>query len=203
MPVPDNADVQINLIGRFYNQVTVTTFFFRFVPAAAPPGPVEPETLAAAFEASLASAFIDTVTADWAGEFIEVRDPRANPVWAGTVYSVDLIGVLAAPACPPSVAAVITRKSGLAGRRNRGRVYIPAVPEAWHQEGEISDAGMLILQGFANDMVTAIDVPGIGVAAALEPRIWSRTNQTSQPVTTCTAKKILRSQRRREIGVGA
>lgn len=202
MPVPENADVQINLVGRLYGQVTVTTFFYRFTTSAPLPDGADPVALAGAFEASLGSAFIDAVTSDWTGEVIEVRDPRANPVWAGDLTEVTLTGVLAAPACPPSVAAVITRKTALAGRRNRGRIFVPAVPQDWHQDGEISDAGMLILQGLADDVATALDVPGLGVVATLSPRVWSRTNQTSQAVTSCTAKRVLRSQRRREIGVG-
>lgn len=202
MPVPVDADVQINLIGRFYGQVTVTTFFFQFTTGGPLPDGADPLALASAFEASLGSSFIDAVTADWTGELIEVRDPRANPIWASGVAEVTLTGVLAAPACPPSVAAVITRKSALAGRRNRGRIYVPAVPQAWHEDGEISDAGLLILQALADDVATAIDVPGLGVVGTLSPRVWSRTNQTSVAVVSCTAKRILRSQRRREIGVG-
>lgn len=203
MAVPIGAAVQINAVGTVYGQTTVTTFHYLFESGGPLPDGVEPDILAAAWMASVGSAFIDAISADWHMVMVECRDPRTNPVWASGFALDSTPGAGPNEACPPSVAAVITRRTALAGRTYRGRIYMPAVPVAWQLEGRTSAGGPPAYQTFADQLATVVDVPGLGPAAELVPVVWSRKLQASTRITSAIPRDILRSQRRREIGVGS
>jgi len=61
---------------------------------------------------------------------------------------------------------------------------------------------MTALQAFADDMETPILLAATAPGLKIVPAIWSKVNQASVPIDSCLARPILRSQRRREIGVG-
>jgi hypothetical protein len=201
MSIPLNSSVQVNFVGRLYGQQTVTTFFYALTPDTAT-DPADPLALAQAMYDGFGSEFEDHLSSEWSWAAVEVRDPRAAPIWASAELPVAGNGVLGDPSCPPSVAAVITRKTALAGRRYRGRVFIPAVPAANHLEGQLTDAALLDMQDLANNMALPQNVTLPSGTYVMIPQVWSRLLQTGQTIVNCLARRVLRSQRRREIGVG-
>lgn len=68
-----------------------------------------------------------------------------------------LPGILVGPHPPPQVAALFQKQTGLAGRNNRGRMYMPAPSEAEIDDaGNWSAAAITNLQGGANNFLTAL-----------------------------------------------
>ncbi len=63
-----------------------------------------------------------------------------GPDGQGPRFQVDraTVGVKALPPVPPNTAILVQKRTALGGRRNRGRMYIPGIPE-----GEISGAGTI------------------------------------------------------------
>jgi hypothetical protein len=202
MSIPLNADVQINIVGELYNQLTVTTFFYKLLQASGTLTEADPATIGEEFANLIGASIVDTVADSWTLTEIEVRDPRTAPVWASGSYLTEIQGVKEGPSLPPSVAAVITRKSELSGRRFRGRIFIPGVATSDHIDGKLTPGGFGTMQAFADDIVTTIDLAASYPGLELEPRVWSRVNQSSVKMHSAVARWILRSQRRREIGVG-
>lgn len=202
MPVPDGSIIQINAIGSLFGQTTVTTFFYEVVPSAPVPAGTDPALLAQAWFDGFGSAFEDALANPWAWQFVECRDPRTPPVWASGIVTVEGNGTIAQDSCPPSVAQVITRTSGLAGRSYRGRIFLPSVPEDFQDLGKLTSAGYASLKTLADLMPAPLTSVIGGINYDLEPRIWSRKLQAAVTLTGATARYVLRSQRRREVGVG-
>jgi len=195
-------DLQVNAIGQVYGQMTVTTFFYKLEVESGVLESATADGIAEEWANALGSSMIDPVSHDWKLRRVEVRDPRTDPGWASGEYTAEFTGVVAQDSCPPTVAMVVTRRSDQAGRRYRGRVFIPAVPVTYHVEGELTGAAMVALQAFADDMATPILLTATAPGLKIVPSIWSKVNQASVPIVSCLARPILRSQRRREIGVG-
>lgn len=202
MPVPDNGIVQINAIGLLFGQTTVTTFFYEVIPTTPQPEGTDPALLAQYWYDGFGSAFEDALSNQWSWQFVECRDPRTPPVWASGIITVAGNGTVAQESCPPSVAQVITRTSGLAGRSYRGRIFLPAVPVDFQAEGKLTEGGYASLKALADLMPESLSGVIGGVNYELGARIWSRKLQASVTMTGATARYALRSQRRREIGVG-
>jgi len=195
-------DVQINAIGRLFGQQTVTTFFYKLDVDSGVLESADPNDIAQEWGNGMGAAMIDCISSDWELVNVEVRDPRTPPGWASGDAPQSQFGVLAGGSLPPTVAQVITRRSAQAGRRYRGRVFLPGVPTGAHDDGELTGAHLLLLQAFADDMVTTIPLTATAPGLILRPVIWSKVNQSSVEMTSAVARLILRSQRRREIGVG-
>ena len=93
--------------------------------------------------------------------------------------SLNVVGVGGAPFCPPQVAVLVQKISGLAGRANRGRFYIPSPREATIDDGGFLDAGTLgtyqsQADSFLNDLsVAAIPMRILHTDPALAPTVVS------------------------------
>lgn len=108
-------------------------------------------------------------------------------------------------ALPPNNALVLRRRTGLPGRANRGRIFVPGIPR-----GEI--AGGTIGSGYKT---TKVDPVLVALAEQLEdatplpimrPQLVSRDEfgmvKTSKDLSFWDCNIIIRSQRRRESDVG-
>lgn len=101
-------------------------------------------------------------------------------------------------AMPTEVTLVITKRTGNAGRRFRGRSYIPGIPITYVADSAITIPGLTGLQFIANAMLTAIPV-GI---STLFPVVYSRKFNLRTTVTSTLVRTTVRAQRRRQLGVG-
>lgn len=200
--IADGDAVQINAVGLFFGQVTVTTFFYKLSFGAPIPDGIPPALFAQAWFDGYGSSYEDVLSTEWSWMAVEVKDPRTTQLWASDAVDVEGAGTLAGSPLPPSVAVVVSRKSTFPGRRGRGRIYIPAVPESYHENGKLSDAGFAIYKAWSDVFHEATTDTILGVDVTKTPAVWSRLNQTAYPVQAAITRKILRSQRRREIGVG-
>lgn len=108
---------------------------------------------------------------------------------------------------PPAIAILVTKNTGVGGRRNRGRMFIP-----WYApEGSISEVGTLTtgvisnIQSNVNDMLLALqgfdadpEIPSWdlldGMVLLHGPGLGAPT-----PVTSLTVSPTVSTQRRRQV----
>lgn len=107
-------------------------------------------------------------------------------------------GGVASDILPRQVCGVITKKTGLAGRAFRGRVYIPFAAEDDNQVSGIPEvpytARLATLANLFEDTVVA----GVGGNTnSFAPVLFHRDGATYTPITECVARSIWGTQRRR------
>lgn len=105
-------------------------------------------------------------------------------------------------ALPAEVAAVVTKQSFLAGRANRGRVYIAGIPgpSVLVVNGLFDDPTMILLNTLGTALTAVVNAaPGPGT---LQPVIYHRLTHTTTDIVTALARNTPRVQRRRQIGRG-
>lgn len=105
----------------------------------------------------------------------------------------NLPGILVGPNPPPQVAFLFQKRSGLAGRTNRGRMYVPAASEAEIDSGgTLSSALITNAQGGANNFLADL-------AASSIPMVILHTNPAETPtaVSALTLSPKVATQRRR------
>lgn len=120
------------------------------------------------------------------------------------IYNVDATTVVAGAqtpgVAPPNVAYLVRKQTGLGGRRNRGRMYIPGPPRNWFSAAgifgttqlasaqtaveELLDPSTLALAGFSN----AVLFHSTGVTP---------TPSTPTPITSLSVQSKVATQRRR------
>jgi|SRR5712691_9121061 len=147
---------------------------------------------------------------------IEIRTKRMTPIALDTLIfqpnSGESLGGLAASCGNSTLSAVVTLRTGLSGKRHRGRVYVPGVSPAilTDQENKISSSSLAARDTvWTNIMALFDDATGTALYVALG--IYSRliggqnpfTLAGWQAVTQFVNRPILGNQRRRREGVGA
>jgi hypothetical protein len=145
---------------------------------------------------------------------IERPQTTAN---VGTSGSVSSVG---------QVAATIRWRTPVAGKSHRGRSYIGPITPDWMSNGSLTAPGVTAVNAYAQDMIALYGVAGT-YAGNLVLTVYSRPYNTgeyqytsrktgtlaivtpleyagnSTNVTAAMVDTVLRTQRRRELGVGA
>lgn len=84
--------------------------------------------------------------------FLEGQASGPPVVWEGTQAPV--VGTNAGPALPPNCAFLVRKRTGLAGRQHRGRMYLPAClgvgEDSVPSTGVMLEAQRVVLQGRVN-----------------------------------------------------
>lgn len=117
------------------------------------------------------------------------------------------VGV-AGSALPPNNALVMRRRVGPAGRSNRGRVYLPGVPSGWQVGGVLSGSGVVdAVNNFkvemAREMYNEAEPTPLPIGSPiLVKKLATGFPDSFQVVNYWDANSCVRSQRRREPGVG-
>lgn len=107
-------------------------------------------------------------------------------------------GTVASGSLPTSDCAVITKRTQFAGVKYRGRMYVAGIPVSSEDNSKLA-AGVLanwepLVLAF-NDEVTNADV-------TWQPILWHRAALNYDLIETAELRTILRTQRRRQLGVG-
>jgi hypothetical protein len=110
-----------------------------------------------------------------------------------------LAGTGGAQALPTSVAAVLTKRTDLAGRSYRGRVYLSAIPTTFELDSELTGAALNVYQTLADDLEQIL---AAGAGNAFTPVLWRRSAELARPITQFVPRQVLRNQRRRQVGRG-
>jgi len=108
-------------------------------------------------------------------------------------------GSVAGSSLPCADCAVITKRTIFAGRKYRGRIFVPGVPVTSELDSQLSPAALTTWQAVADAInVALVQAPGDTWAMTL----WHKSTSTNDVVTQLIARPILRSQRRRQVGRG-
>ena len=96
---------------------------------------------------------------------------------------------------PPNVAVLVQKKTGLTGRKNRGRLYFPGfVGEGDVDANGIIDSDVLAtMQGHFDDFLTAVNASTTNIDMA----ILHHDASTPTPVTSLVVSNLVATQRRR------
>jgi hypothetical protein len=112
-------------------------------------------------------------------------------------------------ALPPQIATIVTKRTGLIGRRRRGRSYIAGELETYNVLGALTAARQAARQAYWTAFLARYTAPA--AAAHWELGVWSPTTAgpappfsvlAFQPCTSLFVQPNWGTQRRRRIGVG-
>lgn len=133
---------------------------------------------------------------------IEVQAVFPLPVTNRVDFQEPAFGQVLEPSVPDSVAMVIRRRGVFASRASRGRIYVPGVSISQYDEENgrwVAFNGAFV--ALADAMVE--DVSVLGISANFEQVLFKRVGGTFIPIVDASYDNVPRSQRRRQLGVGA
>lgn len=129
----------------------------------------------------------------------QVYDPNVSPWTADYTVSPEIAGTATGTTAPGNVTSTLSERANLAGRKYRGRIYWPGIPEGnIASDDTLNSAFIAALAGFALQWILAF--PAGGTNGALV--IFHRLTNTFDQIATIVIEKILDSQRRRLPGRG-
>jgi len=163
--------------------------------------------VAGAFGAFLPNLFLGMMTSAYAWGQIEmvIITGTANGQYAVDVTNGGSAGGADGTNGPVERALVIRKHTGLVGRRQHGRNYIPGVcVEAFDDNGifQPSNVDNVNQDALRAGLLAAVTAP-IGTSTiTLVPVIWHASNSTSSLVVETTLSSLVGIQRRRRLGIG-
>lgn len=191
-----NDIFQMTVVGQLHGQTVMNTLHYKQLSSGPAPGSAVMTAFRSLFEVSYLnclSAEYELTTYAW--QKIAPGAPEApyvTPVGFTT-------GNGNANSLPSVVSAVITKRTLLAGKKNRGRIYVPAVPVDFEINSKITLGAFGTYQALSAVLASQFTTSG---AVLFEPCVYHRSTKTSDPITSCLARDNLRTQRRRGVGVG-
>lgn len=202
---------RLALVGTYAAQQIVNVFHYRQTTVNVS-GNTDVNELASAFSGGTLTDLLAATVNAYTANTIESRTfPLPGIALMGVDVPVGLTGDLATPGMPPSVAVVLKRLTAFLGRKYRGRIFLVGCPRTAVTGGTITDAGQLTLYSNFSARLNSAITSGNAGAPTFQPELnvvvplvpgpgfgYRATDVTNAVVTT-----ILRSQRRREVGVGS
>ena len=121
------------------------------------------------------------------GEVELIEDSTGAIVGVEAVTPVTFAGAAAGELLPPTTQGLISLRTGVfsGGREIRGRVFVPAIPDQWNDQGVPSSQYVDALTSWGADLVNTGCV------------IYSPTKATSAPVTAAIGRSYWASLRSR------
>lgn len=111
------------------------------------------------------------------------------------------VGVLSAARAPSQTSLVVTKLTGFAGRKERGRTYMPFPPaEAVQSNGFPTVAYQTLCQAIGDQIAQTVTLTAIGSETKLIPVIYHGITSTPpkySPISHCRANDLFGTQRRR------
>lgn len=128
----------------------------------------------------------------FAGVYVRYTDPAVER--EGYSTSANIIGSNAFLPLPDEVCIEIRRRTGLAGRQKRGRIFISGLPSSFNDDGVISAAGRTATIALAAKIGPDQNFSPLGLCHA---RHWDRKDNTLLGVSQAQATNIFVSRRDR------
>jgi hypothetical protein len=169
-------------------------------------GPAEAEVqtqtaLALAWDAACSQEWVDVYPTVWTLADVAVSRIVPLPRQAETLRALNVPGNRAVTPLPAEVAVVLTKRSPIAGKANRGRVYLSGAAQADTSGGKvIAGAYATAAQLLADKLATVLTT--VGPPRTFAPCIYHRLTFDYTIITSCLVRPVLRAQRRRQAGVG-
>lgn len=196
---------KITVVGQIHGQETNNVQHYRFTS--------EESTfagIAAAIFDCIRTVLLPGLSNEW--RVIEIRGkklfPQATDESVIAALSTD-VGGLNTEGLPSYCAALVSIKTGLAGRRNRGRFYLAGVPETGQTGSRLTNGELAIIVAFAaclaNKFIVANnDFPyRLGVLSRKNVQGGASIGNAFRDGTVLTTTNVMATMRRRKIGVGS
>lgn len=188
---------QLRVVCYTADQIAVNTAHYR-VTAVTGGGAVDSDA-AVSFDTALNGVYKATISAQarYRGVSLQ-RVMPAPPTRPARVVVSDGVGAIAGDMMAKQVSGIISTGTELAGRSQRGRVYIPFPGEPDNQANGTPTPGYVTaVQAIANVMFSSRTLGIGGATSAVIPVLWHRGSLTWDEVTHKDAKPFWATQRRR------
>lgn len=120
-------------------------------------GPID---ICEAIEGTVSATILQAVCGETVLTRVSAEDGAGNIASLETTHA----GGASGDQAPPNVTYLIKKLTGLSGRRNQGRMYLPGPPEgAITAGGSLSGPGRAAAQDAVNDWVAALDGVDLGL----------------------------------------
>lgn len=175
-----------------------------------------PEDLAASWVANVMPLVIEATTLDTNWEVVTVSD--TDPTGSES-FNLNLTqpnpGTTTGDSLPPQDTACVTLRTGTKGGRRRGRFYLPGLSETYQNDGRLFGAQFTAIQGLAQGIINLYGPSGTESDYELvvySPEVLTfpppkpkkpRPGRLITPIQSASPDPVIRTQRRRSIGVGA
>lgn len=178
----------------------VNVFHFRQESPAIFASPAE--DLAEAFIATVVPAYVNCMTAGYVLHRIAIKQVTGGAQeYEQAVTEPGTAGVVGSM-LPTTVSGLLSWRTGLAGRSNRGRTYLPPTNEEQLSSGLWTGSYMTAMEGFAEDAL-ALGTAVFTLHANWTIGVWSVVLSAFVPYTHAIARQIPATIRRRRIGQGS
>lgn len=158
------------------------------------------QTLADNWQAQVQPSYLNLMASSMILELLEVRQVFGG--LASLDVPVNEPGLISGEQLPPMDCALISWRTGLIGRANRGRTYMPSPLETWQSAGTIAPGNVDNYQAAADEMITLNDA-ATGLIPQYQMVIFHTDATDSPEVTFGIVRNIIATQRRRRVGVGS
>jgi len=194
--------LELQIVGRLHGQETRNTFHYYYdgpLPYADGRGYLE--ALLTRFDTMVYGPLMDRISNEWTLTALTAQKIDAfryrmvtNP---GSVEG----GQVTGNSLPSYCAVVISRFAEIATHEGQGRIFIPGIPAADERDSELSDAAFALWLSIPGLLNTTLN-PTVG-GPAVPTLSRTQANARRQEVIQVQLRKILRAQRRREVGRGS
>lgn len=165
------------------------------------------------------SLILDSEGEDLVGAYRDIVEPQYIPLVSSQLYfrkytvrgitdplyifesdDITVQGTAGGQGLPPTDSCVVTLRTGVAGRRNRGRSYLAPTGEGGQAGGVLDPAYISAVNAMFGDMLPL----GGGLEfATWSLGVWSEVASAGRIVTSVTPQPVMATQRRRRLGVGS
>jgi hypothetical protein len=203
--------VRVRTRGTLLGQKVEFGVHIRYQTAAA-----NAEDLAASWTATIMPLVVAATSTDANWEQVVVSDTSSTGLESVVLpLTQPNPGTVIGDSLPPQDAAVISLRTGSKGGRKRGRFYLPGLTENYQQDGQMMGAQLTAIQALGNGIVEAYGAGGSETAYRLvvySPEVLTfpepkpkkpRPGRIITDVTSYVVSPVIRTQRRRSIGLGA
>lgn len=158
------------------------------------------EALAAEFSSQALPSYLSLIPSSNVVDTVEVRQVTGTPLNAFD-NPINDPGGLSGEQLPPQVAPLISWRTALVGRRNRGRTYIPAPTEPQQVAGTLIATYVTAMETFIDDVQSLVNA--LTSTENFHLGIFHSDDSTITPTTEGIPRTELATQRRRRLGVGS
>jgi len=194
MPLPTNFVVATLRYGSGGNPAQLNVLWYDLTGTVGEPTPDDDANMIAT---AIASHFNDELSAVMTTE-TDLRGVVATCDFAGSVFTAGqpftaLAGDITGDTLPEFCAVVIQKRTAQPGRAGRGRWYIGCVPESFTDNGETTLSADAAYDALKTKLISPVTAGG----ATLTPVLYSKSINTTFPLTSAKVNSALGTERRR------
>lgn len=200
--LPANTILELRVVGQLHGQQTINTFHYQNDSAITDARPALAQYLQD-FETNIYNPLVALMSEQWFCEYLSLQPIHPiryqpmlrNPIVAGGVVTEDSV--------PSTTAVCLQRKAERASRRDQGRVFIPGLPVTSEAESQLTIAVSDDWDDVAEEMAVH-QLESALTDSLLLPVLFNLDNPSIDVFTVSgRADRVLRVQRRREVGRGS